>query len=48
VQRYAAPEIWEYGFQPLLSLPAWLVIACFAVLLMFVGVRRDVYQSHTD
>lgn len=48
VQRYAAPEIWEYGFQPLLSLPAWLVIASFAVLMMFLGVRRDVYQSHTD
>jgi len=48
VQRFTVPELWDYLFQPILSLPAWLVLASIAILLMFLGVRRPNYQPLGD
>ena len=48
VQRYITPLIWDYGFRPVLLMPAWLVLAVLGALILVIFRRRVRRRRHSS
>jgi hypothetical protein len=40
VERQVVPEVWKYGFQPVLQQPSWLVLAVLGIVLIVLGRKK--------
>ncbi len=40
VERQLVPEVWKYGFQPVLQQPSWLVLAVLGIILIVLGRKK--------